>query len=102
MRIVDINLIPYEIEVDSTGFKLLKVGIVEGDGVNKGLTKETTMGYYGKSPGNLTSLIQAIAHDKVMSENQKLSLSAFLTKYQDIVGRLTTMIEKVMSKANKT
>jgi hypothetical protein len=95
MRITDIAIMPFEIEVTTEGYTLLKVGIVE-TGENKGAKKEMTMGYYSRGSNGFSTMLAVIIKDKIISEKDKMTLKGYLSEYQKHLKYFTELLEKIL------
>lgn len=96
MRIVDLDLMPYEIEANLDGYTLLKIGtVVDSKSPNFGARKEETVGYYSKAPSSLLHIVHLIARSKIIGENEKISLKKFISELKAETDGLKQLMEKL-------
>lgn len=93
MRIKDLALMPYEIEVLPEQSILYKIGENQ-----KGERKEEVMGYFSASTNGMESLIKKIVRDRVIDTAQVLTLEKFLTEWNKQTKMFTDLLTKVLGK----
>lgn len=94
MRITDISLSPFIIEVTDTGFMLLKRGVRQ-EGKDKGAITETVEGYYGKR--GLPTIINSIVHANLVSTGKKVTLKQFLEEYRSEYKAISDKLDSILN-----
>ena len=97
MRIVDIDLMPFEIEVKPGYLELFKVGVIEDkDSPNFGKRKEVFEGVFNKSTTGMQNIIHRVVTSKIIDNHQKLNLTQFLKNYKEELYEFSVKLDKVI------
>lgn len=86
LTIKDPAIEPYEIKVDDMCFNVVRVLISK----EKNNRIERPVGYFG----NFSAALKRIAHNKVVSENKKLTVLEYIEKYEQVVKHLEQTVKQ--------